>query len=303
MAPADRGAADVPPRQGEHAEPAVWVNGARMREGEAHISARDRGFTLADGVFETMRVRRGHVFRLDRHLSRLSEALLVLRIPAAAELRQWVQDAVAEWADVDAAVRVTVTRGIGAAGLVPPKNPRPTVVVAVAPMPVFAKSVYETGLSACVVSGRRNERSMTAGLKTVDYIDAVVGLFEAQRAGADEALFLDTEDHVSEATASNCFMWTGASLVTPPIGCGVLPGITRAAILEIAYGLGIEVGDRAFGLAELVAAREAFLTSSLRGVAPLVRLDGTPIGSGAPGEVTRRLMDAYAALVERECAG
>ena len=142
---------------------------------------------------------------------------------------------------------------------------------------------------------------MTAGLKTLAYTDAVAALLEARRAGADEALFLDTEAHCSEATSSNLFAWTGTTLVTPPVSCGALPGITRAAVLELASALGVPGTERVFGLDELLGAKEAFLTSSLRGLAPLVQVGAHPIGHGTPGAVTRQLADAYTALIAREC--
>jgi branched-subunit amino acid aminotransferase/4-amino-4-deoxychorismate lyase len=124
----------------------------------------------------------------------------------------------------------------------------------------------------------------------------------AQRQGADEALFLDTEAHCSEATSSNLFIWTGAVLQTPPVSCAALPGVTRAAILELARAEKLAVAERAFVADDLYGAEEAFLTSSLRGVAPLVRVDGHSIGGGAPGEMTRRLAALYLDLVARECA-
>ena len=279
----------------------VWVDGRRLPAESVHVSARDRGFTLADGVFETMKARNGNVFRLDRHLSRMAEALRVLAIPQPAELRDWVGAAV-QAADLrHASIRLTVTRGIAAGGVVPPMDPCPTVVVTVAPLPPFGADVYEQGLHAHVASGRRNEHSMTAGLKTLAYTDSVAAMIEARRAVADEALFLDTAGHCSEATASNLFAVIGGRLATPPTSCAALPGITRASVLELAGELGIPVEERPFNLAELAASTEAFLTSSLRGVAPLVRLDGAAVGSGQPGPLTRQLMSAYAALVEREC--
>lgn len=279
--------------------PAIWVNGERLASDGAHISARDRGLTLADGVFETMRAYRGVVFRLDHHLKRLTHALGALGIPVRQEIEQWVREAV-RGADGDVSIRLTVTRGIGAAGVAPPSDVQPTVIVTINPPPVFPASVYELGLSAHVASGRRNERAMTAGLKTLAYTDAVVALLEAQRAGADEALFLDTETHCSEATSSNLFLWTGNALVTPPVSCGALPGITRAAVIELARGLSMRTQEHAFRLDELLIAEEAFLTSSLRGLAPLVRVDAHPIGGGLPGAVTRQLAEAYATLVVRE---
>jgi branched-subunit amino acid aminotransferase/4-amino-4-deoxychorismate lyase len=170
-------------------------------------------------------------------------------------------------------------------------------------MPAFPASTYAEGLSAHVASGRRNEYAMTAGLKTLAYIDAVAGVLEARRAGADEALFLDTEGHCCEASASNLFIATGTELVTPPLSCGVLPGITREAVLELARAEGVAAAERKIGLHQVRAAKEAFLTSSLRGIAPLVRIGGNPIGRGTPGELTRRLTAAYLALIDRECGG
>jgi branched-chain amino acid aminotransferase len=178
---------------------------------------------------------------------------------------------------------------------------QPTTIVTVSDLPEFPPSIYERGLSAHVVSGRRNERAMTAGLKTLSYTDAVAGLLEARRAGADEAFFLDLEEHCSEASASNLFVRIGDALVTPPLTCGALPGITRAALIELATSQRITVSERPFGVDELIGASEAFLTSSLRAVAPLVCVGVHPLGDGDVGPLTRCLMEGYAALFEREC--
>ena len=279
----------------------VWVDGKRLPFEGAHISARDRGFTLADGVFETMKARNGKVFRLDQHLTRIEASLRVLAIPAPAELREWVDNAIETAHMPEASIRLTVTRGIAPGGVVPPADPAPTSVVTVGPPPVFGSTIYEDGLTARVASGRRNEHSMTAGLKTLAYTDSIAAILEVRRDGADEALFLDTDGHLSEATASNLFAMIDGRLTTPPTACAALPGITRAAVIELAAGLGLTVDDRPFDLARFKFATEAFLTSSLRGIAPLVRLDGHPIGVGTPGPVTRQMMTAYAELVTREC--
>jgi len=284
-------------------DPAVWIDGQRLRADGPHLSARDRGFTLADALFETMRASGGVVFRLDRHLARLERSLDVLQIPRPADLRRWIDAAVAAAGPGDAAIRLTVTRGVGAGGVTPSPGATPTVVIAVNAYPVFPASIYECGLTAHVASGRRNEHSLTSGLKTASYTDAVAAMLEAQRAGADEALFLDTGSHCSEATSSNLFAWTGTALLTPPVSCGALPGITRATVLELAAARDMPVAERAFTLDVLLAAREAFLTSSLRGIAPLVRVDGRAIGDAVPGPETRALAARYAALVATECGG
>jgi branched-chain amino acid aminotransferase len=277
------------------------VDGTRLPSEGAHISARDRGFTLADGVFETMKSRNGKVFRLERHLARMDAALRALAIPVPAELREWVDSAIAAAHAPEASIRLTVTRGIAPGGVVAPADPIPTVVVTVAPPPAFGLAIYEDGLTAHVATGRRNEHSMTAGLKTLAFTDSIAAMLEARRDGADEALFLDTDGHCSEATASNFFAMIDGRLATPPTTCAALPGITRAAVIELAAGLGLRVDDRPIEIAKCKFATEAFLTSSLRGIAPLVRLDGQAVGTGKPGPVTRQVMTAYAELVSREC--
>lgn len=298
-------------------QPRIWVNGEPQPGDGLHLSARDRGFTLGDGVFETMHVRRGVAFRFEQHRARLSHALGVMEIPEPAMLEAWMQAAArAAGQDgavgatstsatsigaADASLRVTVSRGVGSVGVPPPVDARPTVVAVLGPMPHVAPAVYEQGLSAHIARGRRNGWAMTAGLKTTAYADSVLAWIEARRAGANEALFLDTEAHCSEATSSNLFVYANGQLLTPPTSCGALPGITRATVIELGAELGLPVAEQAFGLETLLAADEAFLTSSLRGLAPLVRVGDARIGAGAPGSTTRRLMDAYAALVDREC--
>ena len=279
----------------------VWVDGRRLPPEGAHISARDRGFTLADGVFETMKARQGKVFRLERHLERIAGSLRALAIPQPPELSEWVDAAVRAAHVPEASIRLTVTRGVAPGGVGAPPDPAPTVVVTVAPPPAFGTAMYETGLSASIASGRRNEHSMTAGLKTLAYTDSVAAMIEARATGADEVLFLDTAGHCSEASASNLFAVIDDRLTTPPTSCAALPGITRATVIECAPDLGLPVDDRAFAPEELRAASEAFLTSSLRGIVPLVRVAGHAIGDGHPGPVTRQVMAAYAAVVAREC--
>jgi branched-chain amino acid aminotransferase len=283
--------------------PLVLVNGQLTVGGFGEISTRDRGFTLADGLFETMRVHGGVVFRLDRHLSRLSGGLRTLDIPDPPELRSWLAGAVAQAGVAEASIRLTVTRGAGPAGLTPPADAHPTVVIAVNPMPAFPAAVYEQGLKAKIASGRRNPRAMSAGLKTISYTDSILAWMEAQRAGADEAIFLDTDGHCSEATASNLFIVSRGTLRTPSVTCAALPGITRAAVIELAGRAGLPAREEAFAVEDLLAADEVFLTSSLRGIAPVTVVDGRPIGGGTPGQVMRQIASAYLALVQQECSG
>jgi branched-chain amino acid aminotransferase len=281
--------------------PVVFVNGERMPDGASALSPRDRGFTLADGLFETMRARGGIVFRLDHHLARLSDGLRIMAIAEPSDLRRWILQAVAHAGAVDASVRLTVTRGPGPGGLAPPVDARPTTVIAVGLMPSVHPDTYRNGLRAIIASGCRNPCAMSIGLKTLSYTDSVLAWIEAQRAGADEALLLDTDGHCSEATASNLFVLHNGVLRTPPMTCAALPGITRATVLEIATSLNVPAREDVVAVRELENADEAFLTSSLRGIAPLQTIDGRPVGTGTPGPVTKRIASAYDALVSQEC--
>lgn len=293
---ADRGAA------------VISVNGRIVDPAAPSLSPLDRGFLLADGVFETVRVYGGEPFRLGRHFARMGEGAALLGIPLPPQLEALAHGTLADARSRglrDAVLRVTVTRGPGGPGLVPhlaprTERPRPTVVVSVSPLPSFT---HHGGVSAHIVAGRRNEHARISGVKTLAYAELVVAAAEARAAGADDALLLDTEGHVSTAASSNVFAWLGETLVTPPPGCGILPGITRAAVLELAASLGIAAAERPLGRDELFAAREAFLTSSVREIAPLVRVGGVPVGTGRPGEVTRQLRLAYDRLVRQECGG
>ncbi|MBK5187498.1 MAG: aminotransferase class IV family protein, partial [Gemmatimonadaceae bacterium] len=174
----------------------------------------------------------------------------------------------------------------------------PTFALTIAPL---APPATPRPIVAMMASARRNEHALTSGVKTLSYTESVLALAHAKAAGADDAIFLDTAGHVCEATASNLFALLDDVLVTPPLSCGVLPGITRAAVLELAPALGIAVSEREIAEPELATASEIFLTSSIREIAPLARIATTAIGVGRVGPVTAKLIDAYAALVREEC--
>ncbi|MDQ2929236.1 MAG: aminotransferase class IV [Gemmatimonadota bacterium] len=278
-----------------------WLNGVERSIDEPQLSPLDRGFTLADGLFETMRMTNGVIFRLDAHLDRLCIGARILGIPIAPTLRDHVA-ASARTAHTagyaHASVRLTVTRGPAPPGLAPPPHPAPTIALTMAP---FAPPDMPRPLVAAMASARRNEYALTSGIKTLSYTESVLALAQAKAAGADDAIFLDTAGHVSEATASNIFAMIDGTLVTPPLSCGVLPGITRAAVLELAHALEINTTEREMAEPELAMASELFLTSSIREIAPLVRVATTAIGMGRCGPVTQRIIEAYAALVREEC--
>lgn len=278
-----------------------WLNGVERSVDEPQLSPLDRGFTLADGLFETMRATNGVVFRLDAHLDRLCTGARVLGIPIPPTLRDHVASS-ARAAFVagypHASVRLTVTRGPAPPGLAPPPHPAPTIALGISPL---SPPDAPRPLVAAMASARRNEYALTSGIKTLSYTESVLALAQAKLAGADDAIFLDTAGHVSNATASNLFALVGDTLVTPALRCGVLPGITRAAVLELAPSLSINTSEREVTAAELALASEIFLTSSIREIAPVIRFVTTVVGTGRCGPVTQQLIDAYTALVRQEC--
>ena len=282
-------------------DPFVWVNGLRLSSGAMHVSATDRGFTLADGLFETIRISNGVAFRLGAHLGRMHASALRFGLPLPVGLPRAIEDAVrvaAEAGLVEAGLRLTVTRGSGPPGLTPPASAAPSWVITIAER---VRAPEEPGLVARIASGRRNEYAISAGMKTLSYTDSVLALAEARSFGADEALLLDTEGHLSSGSASNLFLVLGEKLHTPPLSCAALPGITRAAVIELADALGILVDERPLALDDVEKAGEVFLTSSLRGIAPVHAVDARAIGRGNTGPVTRTLMERYQALVQMEC--
>ncbi|WP_404324525.1 aminotransferase class IV [Azospirillum doebereinerae] len=253
----------------------VWLNGTLAEGGAARIDPADRGFTLGDGLFETLRVAAGAPLHLDRHLARLRAGgeLLDLAVP-------WTDTALgAAMAALLAAtgcrtgsLRLTLTRGPAARGVLPPAVTTPSLLLTCGGLP-------PDGPVRAVVATvtRRNEHSPLSRLKTLNYLDAILARQEAARRGADDALLLNTAGRLAEATAANLFVRHGDRVATPPVEEGGLPGIGRALILERHA-----VEERPLTLDDLARADEAFLTNSL-GLRPLVAVDGRPVGDGQPG--------------------
>ena len=282
--------------------PLLWVDGRPADAARPAVSALDRGFTLADGLFETMRAYDGTVFRLERHLERLAAGAAVLGIAVPDHVADTIAAAAKAlrrrgWSD--AALRLTLSRGVGQRGLAPAAAD-PVTVLTVHALPP-GESLAARAVRVRTAAGRRNEFAPTAGVKTLAYTDAVVALAQARAAGADDALFLDTAGHLSEATASNLFLVNGSTLRTPALACGVLPGITRGVVLELAQSIGLDTHEEILLPRDLAAADEAFLTSSIREIAPIARADGRAMPNGAPGPVTARVADALGAVIAREC--
>ena len=282
------------------AETLMWVNGKQVDPAAPHISGLDRGFNRADGLFETMRSYGGHVAFLDRHMRRLANGAkaLGLDLPDLSEQVRTGARVATEKGWGDSAVRLTVSRGVGDLGLPPTPGVAPTAVVIASPMPPTPPGMYDKGISVQIAKGRRNEYSVTSGLKTLAYAEAVIALTAAHAAGFDDALFLDIEGHVAEGPISNVMFVKGRKLITPPLSCGILPGITRAVTMELATEHGLTVEERPVERQEIESADEMFYTSSLRELYPIVKVDDTTIGAGRPGPIYKQLHEAYAAGVK-----
>jgi branched-chain amino acid aminotransferase len=283
--------------------PILSLNGHHIQANTPSISPFDRGFTLGDGLFETLKVTYGVPWYLTRHLGRLSEGATRLGMTVPPHLQQWIDDIVqhaTREGHTEHALRVTVTRGVASThGLAGQGTQHPTVVITAFEMPHVPSTVYERGVSLGIASTRRYESAAAAGLKTTSYIEPILALREAHTAGYDDALFLDTRGFVAEASASNIFVWHRQQLMTPSYACGILPGITRAVVLELAKEMALPTVEGEITQADLIQGDEIFLTSSLRGIVPVVQVNQIPVGAGVPGSVTSRIMARYTAATLR----
>lgn len=281
-------------------EEMVYLNGALVPRGEARISPFDRGFLYGYGLFETMRSYGGCIFSLDRHLARMMRSAEKLGLAALldpAELEQAVQKTLKANKLSDARIRLTVSAGEGERGLAPPKKGTLTIMVVAEKLALPSPQVYEEGIRTAIVSARRNSQSPLSRIKSLNYLDGLIAHSEAVAAGADEAILLNERGFVAECSTSNIFLVVERQLLTPSEESGILPGITREVVLELAQGLGIAAVAGEIPVADLLGADEAFLTNSIIEVMPITEVDGKPIGPGKPGEVTKRLMAAYRELV------
>ena len=274
----------------------AWVNGRLVDPGEAAISVLDQGFLYGEGLFETMRAYRGRVFRLAQHLERLSAgaADIGLAPPPEERLRGAIDEALAASGMRDAVVRLTVTPGLAA------KPDRPTVVVLARGLKLPPPEQYASGCAAICVPAAQVRGTALRRVKSLNYLDKLLAQRAAAAAGAHEAILVDADEYVVEGAMRNVFAVVNDILVTPPLTRGLLPGITRQAVLEAAEGLGLPSEERDLSRSELYSAEECFLTSSVAEILPIAFVDGNAIGARAPGTITRALTNAYRSFVAAE---
>lgn len=286
---------------------AVYVNGRIASEVDAVVPVLDHGFLFGEGVYEVCCTYGGRPFLLDRHLARLrrSAAMIALEVPPDDELRGAI-DATLRAAGFlpwrsgtpEAYIRLIVTRGVGEITYDPASCPGPTVVVIARPHHPPAPEAYEHGVRVALVDVERNRpKALNPLIKSNNLLNNALAMQQALGRGAFEAVMRNHAGRIAECSQSNLFVVRNGVVSTPPLDAGLLPGITRAFVLELCLELGLPASENDLDVDGLLGADEAFLTSTTREIVPIVQVDETPIGNGRPGPVTVRLLEAFRARV------
>ncbi len=281
----------------------VSIHGKILAPEQAVVSVFDHGFLFGDSVYEVVRTRRGIPVTLDEHLDRLegSARQIYMELPwSRGEIGERVREAHRAAGNDESYFRIVATRGAGEISLLPDSCRDPLLIVIAKPLPVPPPSVARDGLSVALVARPRNDRrALNPGAKTGNYLNNVLALIEAKRAGADDAVLLNPAGMLAEATTSNLFLVKGGRVRTPTLDSGILAGITRDLLVREMPRAGLAVEEADLPAEALTAADEAFLTSTIRGVAPVTRVDGKAVGDGRPGPVTRRVAALYEEALDR----
>lgn len=280
----------------------VYLNGKFVPKEEAVVSVFDHGLLYGDGVFEGIRAYHGRVFKLGEHLDRLYDGARALRLEIPCSKKE-MQDIVLETLRrnnlQDAYIRLVITRGQGDLGLDPLKCPKAFVFCITASIVLYPDELYEKGMSIISVSTRRNiPTACIPRVKSLNYLNNIYAKMEANLAGMPEAIMLNNEGYVAEATGDNIFIVKNGVLITPPSYAGILEGITRNSVMDIAREKGIPVEEKLFTMFDVYTADEVFLTGTAAEVIPCINVDGRIIGSGRPGDMTRELIVAFKELTK-----
>ncbi|CAD78481.1 MAG TPA: branched-chain-amino-acid transaminase [Rhodopirellula baltica] len=282
---------------------AIYINGEYFSREDAKISVYDHGLLYGDGVFEGMRIYSGKVFALEDHMTRLYESAraIMLDIPIAIDaLTTAVNETVAKNGLTEGYIRLVVTRGGNQLGLNPFSCEDPQVIIIADTISLYPEKFYTEGLELITASTIRNHpAALSPRVKSLNYLNNIMAKIEAIRAGCIEAVMLNTKGEVAECTGDNIFIVRGGRLITPPIDAGILEGITRNTVIDLARENGIEVAEEAMTRHDIFVADECFLTGSAAEVIPAVKLDGRVIGDGKPGPMTQKLNAAFRAFVAR----
>lgn len=279
----------------------IYLDGQWLDKDSARISVFDHGLLYGDGVFEGMRVYGGRTFRLSEHVERLydSAQAIMLTVPISrAEMIAATEEGVRRWGLKDGYLRHIVTRGVGDLGLDPRKCPKATVIIIFDVIAIWPPERYEQGLTLITAGTPINQReALSPRVKSLNYLNHILAKVEATNAGADDAIMLDAGGFIAEATGMNLFVWKHDVLYTPAVYAGLLKGVTRDVIIEIAQEAGYRVVETMLNRYDLYTAEEAFLTGTAAEVAPIRLVDGRLIGAGKAGPVTRDLRARFQKLV------
>ena len=276
----------------------IYIGGKFYPKSEAKISVYDHGLLYGDGVFEGIRAYNGIVFKLKEHIDRLYKSAhpIFLKIPLTKEqLSEAVLETLRKNNLTNAYIRLVVTRGVGDLGLDPRKCPKPTIIIITEPLlQLHSAEKVENGISTIITWVKRNPvDTATHEMKSLNYLNSILGKIEANNTGADEAICLNKTGYVCEGVGENIFIVRDGEIITPPVSSGALNGITRAVIIRLAKKLGIEVIERNITPNELFTADEAFFTGTAAEVAPIREVNKRVIGAGKPGPVTKRIMQEF----------
>jgi len=275
----------------------IYLNGKLVPEKDAKVSVFDHGLLYGDGVFEGIRSYNGRVFMLGEHIARLfrSAKAIDLKIPMTqAGLAKAVVRTCLANRTLNGYIRLVVTRGVGSLGLNPYSCVKPQIIIIAGNIQLYPKKHYDDGLSIVTVGTLRNHtESLNPQIKSLNYLNNVLAKIEAINSGCMEAVMLNPQGFVAEATGDNIFVVRGNSLLTPPSWCGTLEGITRNTVMDLAIEAGLAVREEVLTRYDLYTADEVFLTGTAAEVIPVVKIDRRSIGSGKPGAVTRQLARTY----------
>lgn len=281
----------------------VYLNGEFVNEKEAKVSVFDHGVLYGDGVFEGIRAYNGRVFRLQQHIDRLYESAKSILLDIGMtkdEMVEALMETLRRNKLSDAYIRLVVTRGKGDLGLDPRNCEKPTIFIIAAQIQLYPEDLYEKGLEVVTVPTRRNiVEGVNPRIKSLNYLNNVMAKIEANLAGVSEAILLNSEGYVTECTGDNIFIVKNGEVITPPPFLGILEGVTRNTILEIAEKLGYRTSEKVFTRHDIYIADECFLSGTAAEVVPVVKVDGRVIGEdGKPGEISRALVKEFRKLAK-----
>jgi branched-chain amino acid aminotransferase len=278
----------------------IYIDGNFHDQAEAKISVFDHGLLYGDGVFEGIRFYNDRVFRLDEHIDRLWDSALAiaLDIPMSkSELVAATLETIRQNDLHDGYIRLIVTRGVGSLGLSPDSCRRPSIIIISATIALYPEELYQKGLTMVTCSTRRTPPgALSPRVKSLNYLSNILGKLEAQNAGAGEGLMLNEQGYVSECTGDNIFIVKKGAISTPHLNSGILAGVTRAVVFELAEKLGIRAIEKELIRYDIYTADECFLTGTAAEVIPAVQLDRRLIGNGQPGPITLQLIESFREL-------